>query len=61
MLKYAERFFQVYSGLPLEERKVPIVILEGQPINWNLAYEEINNNTDKGRKILALLMELEII
>ena len=57
----AERFFKVYSGVPLEERKVPIVVLDNQPINWNLAYEEINNQTTRGEKIIKILMELEII
>ena len=57
----AERFFKVYSGVPLEERKVPIVVLDDQPINWNLAYEEINNQTTRGEKIIKILMELEII
>jgi len=57
----AERFFKVYAGVPLEERKVPIVVLDNQPINWNLAYEEINNQTRRGEKILKILLELEII
>ncbi len=61
MLKDAELFFKVYSGLPLEERKTPVVVLDSQPINWNLAYEEISNETKLGKKILNLLKELEII
>lgn len=56
-----ERFFKVYSGLPLEERDKVIVIIEGEPINWNLAYQEIKNNTKNGMKILDILKELEII
>ena len=61
MLENAERFFKVYSGLPFEERKLPIVVIENQPVNWDLAYEEITNETDRGKKILKLLIELEVI
>ncbi len=57
----AERFFKVYAGVPLEERKVPVVVLDDQPINWNLAYEEISNHTRRGEKILKILIELEIL
>lgn len=60
-MENAERFFKVYAGVPLEERKVPVVVLDNQPINWNLAYEEISNQTKRGQKILKILLELEII
>lgn len=61
MLKNSERFFKVYAGVPIEERKVPVVVIDDQPINWNLAYEEISNQTERGKKILKMLEELEII
>lgn len=61
MLKDADRFFKVYGGIPIEERKLTILVIDEQPLNWNLAYEEINNNTGRGKKILKLLLELEII
>ncbi len=56
-----ENFFKIYSGLPLEERKLTIIVLDGEPINWNLASQEIKNNTSKGQKILKTLKELELI
>lgn len=61
MLKNAERFFKVYSGLPIEERNNPIVIIENEPINWKLAYEEITNQTKRGAAILKILIDLKII
>ena len=61
MLKNAERFFKVYSGLPIEERSNPIVIIDDEPINWKLAHEEISNKTKRGEKILNILIDLEII
>lgn len=61
MLKNAERFFKVYSGLPIEERDNPIVVIDDEPINWRLAHEEISNETKRGEKILNILIDLEII
>ncbi|MFH1332784.1 MAG: hypothetical protein ABIH53_00930 [archaeon] len=61
MLKDAECFFKAYSGVPIEERKIPIVIISDKPINWDLAYEEITNETERGKEILKLMIELEII
>ncbi len=52
---------KVYSSLPLEERKLPIVVIEENPVNWNMAYIEVKNNTLLGRKIGEKLVELKII
>jgi len=61
MLKGSDRFFKVYSGVPDSEKKVPIAVINNTPINWNLAYEEIKNETEKGKKILKILIDLDII
>ena len=61
MLKDANRFFKVFNGIPLTERKMPIIVLNNQPISWELAKEEITNETSSGEKILKLMMELNII
>jgi len=56
-----EEFFRIYSSLPLEEREKVIVIIDDEPISWNLAYQEIKHNTNRARNILKVLKELEII
>lgn len=61
MLKGADRFFRVYSGVPESEKKLPIVVIDNKPVNWDLAYEEIKNETKTGEKILKILTDLEII
>lgn len=61
MLKGKEDFFKVYSNLPIEERNKVVAVVEEQPISWNLAYQEIKNETKLGEKILKMLKELEII
>ncbi len=57
----SEDFFKIYASLPLEEREHVVAVLDGEPISWNLAYQEIKNNTKKSQKILNILKELEII
>lgn len=61
IMEGTENFFKVYSSLPLEERKLTVVILDKEPISWNLAYHEIKNNTNRGQKILKILKDLDII
>lgn len=56
-----EDFFKVYSNLPLDERSNVVVVLNGKSISWNLASQEIKNNTENGKIILKTLKELGII
>ena len=56
-----ETFFKVYSNVPIEERSHVVVVIEGQPISWALAYQEVKNNTGTGQKVLKVLEELDII
>lgn len=56
-----EKFLKIYSDLPLRMRKEIILVLEDEPITWNVAYIEIENNTKFGEKILKKLAEMEII
>lgn len=55
-------FMKVYANLPVALRNEIIVVIDGVgPITWNVAYIEINNETDLGTKILERLEEMEII
>ncbi len=56
-----ERFMKVYSNIPINLRKEIILVVDDQPITWNVAYIEIKDNTPLGKKILQKLVELEII
>jgi len=60
------KFLQVYSNLPINERKNVIVVLEKddkekQPISWDIAYIEIEKETEIGDKILKKLIKLDLI
>ncbi|MBU4223091.1 MAG: hypothetical protein KKA10_15985 [Euryarchaeota archaeon] len=56
-----ERFIKVYSNLPINLRNEIILVVDNQPLTWNVAYMELKNNTTLGKTILQKLLELEII
>ncbi len=56
-----ESFFKVYANLPIEERDNVVVVINKQPISWNITYLEIKNNTKLGQQILKTLKELAIL
>ncbi len=55
------KFVHIYSNLPFRVREETIVVLDGEPISWNIAYVEIINNTEKGKEIFKKLVSLKII
>lgn len=58
-----DAFFRHYANLPLVVRREVILELgEGiGPITWEVAYREINADTELGKKILAKLIEFKFI
>jgi len=56
-----EKFIKVYSNLPLNLRKEIILVIDKEPITWNVAYLEIKNNTKKGNEIMKKLIDLKVI
>jgi hypothetical protein len=56
-----EKFLRAYANLPLNTRKEIILVLEEQPITWEVAYLEVKNNTSNSEEILKKLEELGII
>jgi len=55
------KFLKIFGNIPESLRRDIIVVIEGKPYTWNVAYIEIKNDTQLGRKILKSLKELEII
>jgi len=56
-----ERFMPIFSSLPIEERKQIVVVIDEQPISWNMAYNELRYRTKIGDRIAKKLIELDII
>ena len=53
---------KMYGNLPVPVRCEVIAVMPKEgPITWNVAYLEIDNDTELGKKILQKLAELNII
>lgn len=55
------RFLQIYANLPLNLRQEIIVVIDNEPLTWNAAKIEIENDTKKGKEILEKLVKLRIL
>lgn len=57
-----EKFLKIYSNLPLGIRQEIILVLDdGRPITWNVAFIEVNDETLLSNNILEKLEKLSII
>lgn len=56
-----ERFLQIYANLPLKFREEIVIVVKDEPLTWNAAKLEIENDTEEGDKILEKLIKLEIV
>lgn len=61
IMQLREIFLKIYADIPLNLRKEIILILDKEPLTWNVAYVEVINNTAKSGQILKKLRELKII
>ncbi|KKT39683.1 hypothetical protein A3K29_02445 [Candidatus Collierbacteria bacterium RIFOXYB2_FULL_46_14] len=55
------KFYQSYANLPLELRSEICLVIDGEPITWNVAKLEIDTDTAKGNEILQKLFDLLIL
>ena len=56
-----EKFFTLYSNLPLAEREKVILVIDNEPISWNVAYQQVKNDTKLSHKLLKIMEELEFL
>ncbi len=56
-----EQFLKVYANIPLNLRDEIILVFEGKPLTWNVAYLEIKANTNVSTGILRELRGLKLI
>ena len=55
------RFVKVFNSLPLAERTMPAVVIDGEALSWKLCYEEIKEDTELGKRIQLELEKLKLI
>ena len=57
-----EKFLKIYANLPLGVRREIILVLDdNKPITWDVAFFEVDNDTDLSKIILEKLEKLELI
>lgn len=56
-----ERFIKIFSNLQIDLRNEIILIINEKPITWNVAYNEIINESNLSKVILKKMAELELI
>ena len=55
------RFVKTYNSIPLAERNMPAVVIDGEAVSWKLAYKEIKEKTALGERIQKQLEDLKLI
>lgn len=60
-LDLKQRFYKVYANLPLALRSEVIVVMNEEPISWQVAKLEIDNDTQLAKKILQKLADFDFI
>ena len=61
MLGPKERFLKTFANLPLGVRKEIVLLLNEEPITWDVAFIEVNNDTEMSTPILENLEKMGII
>jgi len=56
-----DRFLKVFSNLQIDVRKEIVVVIDNQPISWDVAFAEINKETNLGKNILEKLVKMEVV
>jgi hypothetical protein len=55
------KFLKIYANLPLAAREEVIVVVDNEPMSWNVLRIEVENDTPKGSKGLTILWQLKIL
>lgn len=57
-----QQFYKVFANLPINLREEIILVVPGKgPITWQVAFLEVDNDTELGIMILDKLSDLQII
>ena len=54
-------FYRHYANLPIPIRKEIVLTIDEKPISWDVAYREIDADTELGKRILEKLFQLKFI
>lgn len=54
-------FQKIYANLPLGARSEIVANIDGEPMTWNAVYIEVQQDSEKSKKILSFLEKAKII
>lgn len=55
------QFLKIYANLPLGSREEIVVVVDGEPLSWQAAKLEVEQDTQKGKEIIETLTILKIL
>lgn len=55
------QFQKVYANLPLGARTEIVATIDGEPMTWNAVYIEVQEDTEKSKKILAFFEQIGVL
>jgi len=61
MVDLKTRFHRTYANLPLPVRNEIAVVIDNEPISWNVLKIEVDNNTVLSKKGLEILNKLNYL
>lgn len=54
-------FQKIYANLPLGARAEIVATIDGEPMTWNAVFIEVQEDTDKSKKILTFLKQIGVL
>ena len=61
MVDLRTRFYRTYANLPLPIRNEIAVVVDDNPVSWNVLKIEVDNTTMLGKKALEILDKLNFL
>ena len=60
-MDYKSKFLKIYANIPLNLRNEIVVVIDDQPLSWNVAKIEIENDSPIAKQILDKLVRMGIL
>ena len=61
MMGLKEDFLKIYANIPINIRSGIVLVVDNEPVTWNVVYTEVINNSRKSEDMLKKLKELGVI
>ncbi len=55
------KFLKIYANIPVALRSEIVLVIDGEPVTWNVIWLEVEENTPISKKMLKKLELLKII